>query len=74
MICNNTLVQYVPSGWDYKAITMACGSTSIHGDPLYCEACEERFNARGYAPHQCRHGKDMTPEGAFCSACEFGEG
>lgn len=72
-MCNNTLIQYVPKGWDYKGIKMRCGSTSIHGTALYCEQCEAKFAKRGYAAHQCRHGRDMTNEGAFCPACEFGE-
>jgi hypothetical protein len=71
MICDNEVVQYVPKGWDYKAVTLKCGNTSIHGTPLYCDECEAKFAKRGYAAHECRHGTDMSREGSFCSACEF---
>jgi hypothetical protein len=73
MICDNKVSQYVPKGWDYVEVTLKCGNTSIHGTPLYCEQCEAKFAHRGYAAHECRHGRDMSHEGAFCGACEFGD-
>jgi len=39
-MCDNMVTQYVPRGWDYRAIDLPCGSTSIHGDRLLCERCE----------------------------------
>lgn len=73
MACQNEVIQTVPKGFSYKEIKMKCGNTSIHGTPLYCDECNARFKKRGYAAHQCRHGKDMTEEGSFCNACEFGD-
>jgi hypothetical protein len=72
-MCDNEVIQYVPKGWDYKAITMRCGNTSIRGTPLYCDECEAKHRKAGHRPYECKHGKDMTPEGAFCAACEFGD-
>lgn len=69
-MCSNTVSQYVTKGWGYKEVVMKCGSTSIHGTPLYCGECETKFANRGYAAHECRHGVGM---GRFCSACEFGD-
>jgi hypothetical protein len=73
MICDNRVIQYVPRGFSCVAITLKCGNTSIHGNPLYCDTCEAKFAQRGYAAHECQHGKDMSNEGAFCEACEFGD-
>jgi len=73
MICDNKVSQWVPKGWDYVEVVLKCGNTSIRGTPLYCEECESEFHKRGYAAHECRHGKDMSHEGSFCSACEFGD-
>ena len=72
MTCNNSVDQTVPSGLDYKIVTMKCGNTSIHGEPLYCDECSARFEKRGRLPYQCAHGMDMRPEGSVCMACEFG--
>jgi len=40
MKCTNTVTQYVPRGYDYKAVESPCGSTGIHGERLQCESCE----------------------------------
>ena len=70
-MCDNKLLQTVPTKYSAKLVEMRCGSTSIYGSPLYCTECETKYEARGYYPHQCRHGKDMTREGSFCSLCEY---
>lgn len=72
-MCLNKVEQYVPRGLDYVAVTMKCGNTSIHGEPLFCESCDEDNRVKGHLPHECVHGKDMRPEGAFCMPCEYGE-
>lgn len=71
-MCNNKIEQYVPRGYDYVAVTMKCGNTGIHGEPLFCESCEEDNRSKGHLPHECKHGKDMRPEGAYCVTCEEG--
>ena len=70
--CTNKVDQTVPSGFDYKIVEMQCGNTSIYGEPLYCESCDKKHKSAGHLPHECSHGHDMRPEGAFCNACEYG--
>lgn len=41
--CGKKFETYVPRGWDYKEITVVCGTTSPSGDPWQCERCEEKF-------------------------------
>ena len=38
--CTNTVIKYVPHGWDYREVEYRCGSTGIHGEPVWCEKCE----------------------------------
>lgn len=42
MSCKNMVDQAVPKGYDYKIVTLRCGSTSIYGDTLLCDECRER--------------------------------
>jgi hypothetical protein len=64
-MCNNTVIQTVPSGYDYKFIEMKCGSTSIYGDELRCEECEN-----GGPPwYICPHGRDVSEYD--CGLCEL---
>ena len=75
-MCLNKVEQYVPRGYDYVAVTMKCGDTSIHGTPLYCEPCDEANDIRGHAAHQCKHGRDLYPEDGRdinCFQCEIGD-
>lgn len=37
--CDNTVLQYVPHGWDYKEVKSKCGTTGIHGELLVCDDC-----------------------------------
>jgi hypothetical protein len=72
-MCDNLVGQTVPTRYSAKVVNVKCGSTSIYGAPIYCGECEAQHNKRGYAPHQCRHGMDMTREGSVCNRCEFPE-
>lgn len=81
MRCDRKVIQYVPRGYDYRAVESRCGSTSIHGDVLLCEKCERR-NAHAYpqgwreVPGDiCRHGTyvgDAYGPDYLCGACEEG--
>jgi hypothetical protein len=71
--CKNEIMQTVPTRYSAKLVPGRCGQTGIYGDPIYCDSCSARHDARGHAPWQCSHGVDMRPEGAVCMACEFGE-
>jgi len=68
--CAGTVEQTVSSGYDYKTITMPCGSTDIHGGVLQCDYCAKA------KPTHCKHGKEIYPEDGRdipCAACEMGE-
>jgi len=78
-MCNNKVIQYVPKGYGYKEVTMKCGSTSIHGTPLYCDECEKRYEKQypqGYrnVPGDiCKHGHyvgDAYGPDYMCPICE----
>ena len=74
--CENKVDQTVPSGWDYKTITMSCGSTGIHGQTLYCDQCHARFAKRGHDDQHCKHGTFLYPEDGrdvMCPGCEMGD-
>lgn len=76
MNCNNKAEQTVPSGFDYKVIEVNCGSTGIHGDAIYCNSCNDRFENSNRHPDYCKHGTYLYPEhggDAMCFACEQGE-
>lgn len=68
-MCNNTVEQYVPRGYDYVAVTMKCGNTSIHGTTLYCDSCESINARQGHKKHECKHGIDLYPSDGRDIAC-----
>ena len=70
--CENGIVQYVPTRYDYKEVKGRCGQTGQYGDPVYCDSCSARHARAGHAPWECSHGVDLRDEGAMCMACEFG--
>lgn len=71
-MCKNKMIQYVPRGYDYKAVEMTCGNTGIYGEPIYCESCEAKHEKAGHAPHQCRHGRNLVDDEGndeICMSC-----
>ena len=46
--CNKKIEVSVPSGWDYKMITVRCGNTSPHGTPFMCDDCAEKNQGRDW--------------------------
>jgi len=67
--CENTVDQYIPNGFDYKVVTLPCGSTGIDGQELRCEKCSK---VRPW--YMCEHGVDHSGDGdCLCAACELGE-
>ena len=48
-MCNNKIVQYVPTKYDVKAVEGVCGQTGIHGDPVYCQPCLKQGAAKAFA-------------------------
>lgn len=51
-MCENKVIQYVPRGFDVRAVESKCGSTGIRGQVLLCEECEykrERIEANSEA-------------------------
>jgi hypothetical protein len=67
-ICTNKVVQYVPSGFDYKAIEMQCGNTDIHGGILQCDDCS---STRPW--YVCKHGKNLSENEMACEYCNAEE-
>jgi hypothetical protein len=68
MSCKTRVIQYVPKGYDYKAVSLVCGSTGIQGEPLFCEKCEPKN------PQYCEHGRPLFPEDGRdipCGVCEM---
>ncbi len=40
-MCENSVVYYAPSGWDYKEVHGICGQTGYDGSRLICHDCAE---------------------------------
>jgi hypothetical protein len=38
-MCNEMVMQNIPTKYSYKTVLMKCGSTSIYGDMVLCEEC-----------------------------------
>ena len=81
-MCMNTVTQYVPNGFSYKAVEMRCGSTSIRGSTLLCEECQHKLEERypqGWREtpgDTCPHGTYVGDAGGpdyLCWKCEAGE-
>ena len=64
-MCENMVEQAVPTKYDYKMVSLRCGSTSIHGTELRCDSCE----AKGRPWYICKHGRDVSEYD--CGACEM---
>jgi hypothetical protein len=62
MSCTNMIEQVVPRGYDYRVITQKCGTTSIHGEPQYCDECERAHRKQGHRPNECEHGYNIWDE------------
>jgi hypothetical protein len=80
--CKNMVSQYVPRGFGYKEVKTRCGSTSIHGDELLCDECQEKAENkypqgwRETPGDTCEHGCFVGDAGGpdyMCPACEMGE-
>jgi hypothetical protein len=69
-MCNNKVIQYVPKGYDYKAIEMKCGQTDINGGTLLCDSpnCSNK-NDSGQAWYICKHGNNVSEYD--CGLCEI---
>ena len=55
--CNKDMQVCIPKGFDYKEITVQCGSTSPSGSPYLCDKCEKQ-----YADVDWRHEAEMNGE------------
>ena len=74
--CTNKFTVYRERGFRHIEVEIQCGSTNPYGEPDYCNSCRERNSRMGYAPHQCRHGKNLSSDDGqdiVCIACEMGE-
>jgi hypothetical protein len=66
MKCSNSVIQVVPTRYDYKEVKMKCGDTSIHGEPLLCDHCLDK-NERPW--WLCKHGRDLSENEMACPNC-----
>ena len=80
--CKNMVSQFVPRGYDYREVSLPCGSTSIHGTSLVCDSCEKKLRAqypqgwRETPGDTCKHGTYVGDAGGpdyLCGKCEEGE-
>ena len=46
MRCQNKVIQFVPHGFAHREVEMQCGSTSIHGNALWCDECRHTERVR----------------------------
>jgi hypothetical protein len=74
--------QSVPHGYSYKIVKLRCGSTSIYGSTLLCEACERQMHKqypqgwRETPGDLCPHGNYVGDAGGpdyLCGRCEAGD-
>lgn len=73
-MCENTVTQYVPSGYSHKAVEMRCGSTSIYGETLLCDSCEDKVSSgKMPQPGYCKHGVAISEYDCDCIRCELGD-
>lgn len=61
MPCNKPMTTMVPSGWDYKEITVHCGNTSPTGNPFLCPACERAEGHRNWRQEAEEAGERWDP-------------
>jgi hypothetical protein len=58
------VIQYIPHGYDYKAVVSKCGETGVRGQTLQCEKCSHR---RPW--HLCEHGVNLSEIEMACPQC-----
>jgi len=65
-MCENKVEQIIPTRYSAKVLQMRCGSTSIYGEPLYCEACQKRgMRARPVTEYEDAGEDDFDPNWRF---------
>lgn len=60
--CNKKIEVYVPRGYDYKEITVKCGSTSPSGYPYFCDKCEKDYKHVNWRHKAEMDGEQWDPE------------
>lgn len=63
MNCKNTVVMYIPKGYDYRPVTLKCGNTNIYGEQEFCENCEQDSN----------HAESIDADNAWLRSAGWGE-
>jgi hypothetical protein len=76
--CNNMVTEYIPKGFDYKAIETPCGSIGIDGLAI-CDPCQAKLakqypqGYRNIPGDTCKHGNyigDAYGADYICGQCE----
>lgn len=61
-MCGKKIQVYVPTKYDYKEITVSCGSTSPHGTPWLCDDCAKLHAGRDWRREAEMNGETWGPE------------
>lgn len=61
-MCGKAITVYVPRGYDYREITVKCGSTSPSGEPWLCEKCKRIHAGRDWRREAIEAGETWGPE------------
>ena len=60
--CGKKITEYIPRGYDYKEVTVRCGSTSPSGYPYLCVECEVTDGHRDWRREAEEAGETWDPE------------
>ena len=60
--CRKKMEEYIPKGYDYKRITVRCGSTSPTGAPWLCEDCEKVHGHRDWRWEAIMNGENFDDD------------
>ena len=55
--CKKKITQIVPTKYSYREVPAVCGQTGIHGDPIFCEKCEELYSDRNWEQEALENGE-----------------
>jgi hypothetical protein len=61
-MCGKTFPTYIPRGYDYREITVTCGSTSPDGSPWLCDRCEREHVGRDWRREAIEAGETWGDE------------
>lgn len=66
--CGERFKVHVPSGYDFKEVTVRCGTTSPTGDPWQCDKCQDDLEKQpvgSFRQDALEHGEVYDDEGGW---------